>query len=95
MTIHYDFDGEEYEFEPDNAELIEVIISLFSKEFEIDEDKSKNIISAFDLYDDLEEIYFEDIENRFEEEAKNEYLDNKEYRRNPLGYYGMSEKDFY
>ena len=45
-----------------------------------------DIVDYEDLRDELTE-YFED-------EARESYNDSKEYEKDPLGYYGMSESDF-
>lgn len=42
----------------------------------------------------LTEIMKDDVKSFFEDEAYEEFEDNLAYERDPLGYYGMSSRDF-
>lgn len=48
---------------------------------------------GLDVEEDEEE-YRDEITDYYYNEAYEAWKDQKEYERNPLGYFGMSEKDF-
>lgn len=52
------------------------------------------ILHEYGTEEDVFKADAEGIENFFENDAYEEYNDMQEYHKNPLWYYGMSEKDF-
>lgn len=92
--IYYDFDDNEFLYEADEYRLNEYIETLFENEYSVTKEQAQRIIENFDLYESLEEIYEEQIKDFFEDLAYEEYVDSCEYRKDPLGYYGISNSDF-
>jgi hypothetical protein len=65
-----DFDGyetESFEYEYDSEVLYEVLVKLFSKQFDISTKDSEHIISELDLFDVLEDYYKEELEETLKE----------------------------
>lgn len=84
MTLYYTFqvgydDYDDFEYEIDAIEALEAI------GVDIDDD--------IDIEEYAEE-YRDEITDYYEDEAYEAWKDEKDYNANPLGYYGMSERDF-
>lgn len=84
-TITYysgdEFHEEEYEFEVSTDDLYEAIYELFADAYDISKDSAKNIVDEFDLYDQLEELFEDEIKEYFEEEAMEEWRQYEEDKR--------------
>lgn len=88
----FNFDGEDYEFTPDSSSLDSEIIDLISKDEKVSKDEAETLFeSDEDYYND---IYEEDLLNKYHDNAYEEYKDCKAYQKDPLGYYGVSMSDF-
>lgn len=95
----YDFGDEEHDEEfiySANYDIVcEVLAQLFADTYGIDFGIAECILGDYDLYDDLEDIYYEDLLEHFRDEAMEQYRDAKEYNSDPYSYYGISESDFH
>lgn len=77
----------EYQEEMDSEELAEI------KE-DLAKGNEKTLRDwAYEMFDELEE-FKEIAEEYFEDEAREQYEDEREYHRDPMGYYGLSQSDF-
>lgn len=91
MTLTYDFDGNEYEYELGEDQLIEAL-------HEWDEDTDLEDACGDPRFVEFCHEYFYDdvydaMSTDWEWQAQiNEY---EEYRRDPYLYYGVSESDFH
>lgn len=72
---------EEYEFEVELDDLYEAIYELFADAYDISKDSAKNIVDELDLYDQLEELFEDEIKEYFEEEAMEEWRQYDEDKR--------------
>lgn len=77
----------EYQEEMDPEELAEIKEDLANGK------ETSLRFWAFENFDELEE-FKEIAEEYFEDEAREQYRDEREYYRDPLGYYGLSMHDF-
>jgi hypothetical protein len=88
FKLYYFFgeDQEEFVYEIDHRDLLAALISMELIEYDFYED-----------YDDA--YYFREYEDElleyFYEQAYDLYLDELEYNKDPLAYYGMSRNDFF
>ena len=84
-TITYysgdEFHEEEYEFEVSLEDLQEALYEIFAEEYNISVESAKNIVDEFDLYDQLEECFEDEIKDYFEEEAMEEWQQYEEDKR--------------
>ena len=72
---------EEYEFEVSIDDLYEAIYELFADAYDISKDSAKNIVDELDLYDQLEELFEDEIKEYFEEEAMEEWRQYEKDKR--------------
>ena len=106
MTITYDFEtGKQYEvcgnpecetesFEYDVGDTSKVVEQCFMNEFGTTLIQTREIIDEFNLWEELEERYEDEIKEYFRDEACEAYADSKEYESDPYSYYGVSIHDF-
>lgn len=67
--IKYVFDDTICKYEPDVAELNDLIYRLVAKEYGIPKETAKKIVDDLWIYDACEERYEDDIREYFEQEA--------------------------
>ena len=95
----YDFGDEEHDEEfiySANYDVVcEVLAQLFADTYGIYFGIAECIISDYDLYDSLEEIYKEDLLEHFRDEALEAYQEYKEFDSDHYSFYGISESDFH
>ena len=93
MTITYYFgrNEEEFEFEVDYCEALDIVYDALKAD-------GYDVYNEDEVTDELIEEYFDicydEIKDHFYDEAYEQWRDYEEYRRDPLGYYGFSIKDF-
>ena len=78
MTIMYDFQTEDYEYEVVREELKDACIKIFSDMYEIDIEKAKMIFN--DDWIDMEKAmddYADELYTYFEKKAYREYIDRR------------------
>ena len=84
-TITYysgdEFHEEKYEFEVSLEDLQNALYEIFSDVYGIPLESAKNIVDEFDLYDQLEECFEDEIKEYFEEEAMEEWRQYEEDKR--------------
>jgi hypothetical protein len=94
LTYKFD-DDDDFEFEIDITEGKEALIYILSNRYKIEKEKMKEIIEDLDLfYLDYIKSFEEEFKDYFEEEALKQYEDNELYNKDPMSYYGLSQKDF-
>lgn len=75
----YDFENEEFEYEPADKELRDALISCIKKTYRIDNaDCVYNIIWDIDAEFNLIEYFEEELEDYFYRDAYNEWLKHKD-----------------
>jgi hypothetical protein len=106
MIINYSFGGDEYEvgddfeYEVDYTDVRDALRHIIKKEFQIKQEDEKTlklldfIIKDLDVDDALEAYFEDDLRDYFYDEAYEAYSDACEYEKDPLGYFGMSQRDF-
>ncbi len=107
MILHYSF-GDDYrnydfDYEIDNQDVqngIAQIVEPYSKDIaksttEYTQRKIASFIKDNEIEETMFEKYEDELKEYFEEEARESYEASKEYEKDPLGYYGMSQKDFF
>lgn len=84
-TITYysgdEFHENEYEFEVSLEDLQNALYEIFSDVYGIPLESAKSIVDEFDLYDQLEECFEDEIKEYFEEEAMEEWRQYEEDKR--------------
>lgn len=94
LTYKFD-DDDDFEFEIDITEGKEALIYILSNRYKIEKEKMKEIIEDLDLfYLDYIKSFEEEFKDYFEEEALKQYEDSELYNKDPMSYYGLSQKDF-
>lgn len=98
LTLIYWFaegDGEcQYAYDIDSLEGINEILQ---EELKIDKGTAAEVCDLFyaaGAWDNLTDYYEDELKAAYEEDAKEAYENEKAYSKDPLGYYGMSQKDF-
>lgn len=101
MKLKYYFgkDDEEFEYEVDAAEILEVAINYYSQLYGASVHGARSVLAGL-LSDDLllyeeDEEFIDFLKEHFEADAKESYEDCKEYERDPYSYYGVSRSDFF
>lgn len=64
------------------------------EEYEYEVDSVEALKAIGQPVEEEEENFREEIEMYYWDEAYEAYKDEREYRKNPLGYFGMKERDF-
>lgn len=93
-TLSYEFDGVDFEYDVDYEDVYDALITKFMDDYGVISIVAKNIIDDYNLWDDLEEIHEDYLLELFEDDARNEYEDSREYNKDPYSYYGVSRNDF-
>ena len=93
-TLCYEFDGEEFEYDVDYGSIYDTLVKKFADDYGLTINVANGIIDDYGLWDDLESIHEEYLLELYEDDARNEYEENKEYRKDPYSYYGVSRNDF-
>lgn len=106
MLINYVFDGNDdeygndFEYEVDYIDVRDALRHIIKKEFQIKKDDEAVlklldfIIKELDADDALEAYFEDDLRDYFYDDAYEAYSDACEYEKDPLGYFGMSQRDF-
>jgi hypothetical protein len=92
LTYYYGRDDEyEFEYEADYDEAMEIVYEALKQDgYDItNEDEVTD-----ELIDEYIDLCMDKIKEHFSDEAYDQWRDYEEYRRDPLGYYGFSIKDF-
>lgn len=92
MKLSYSTDYESFDHEIDSFEVqdaLEHVLKSFTKEELI-----SLLVTDLDIQPELEEYFYDDIKDYYENEAWDAYEDKLLYDRDPLGYYGLSQRDF-
>ena len=76
MTLYYNFDGDDYDFDLTYKQVREAVADICSSN-KSDCDVIKQFIYDSDLEDAVFDIYEEDLKEYFESEAHQKYLDDK------------------
>ena len=90
MTFKYKFDDEDFEFEVAFHEIKEALCGVILHD--CDRHELMNIILEMDS--GVEKYFEDELASYFEDEAYEAFKDAKEYEKDPLGYNGLSIKDF-
>lgn len=93
--LNYTFDDKDYTHYIDYGEWQDFITNEFASTYGLNHETANNIIEDMDLWDTLEEWYLDALHEHFKDEAYQQFLDDEEYRKDPCGYYGVSESDFH
>lgn len=93
-TFSYEFDGVDFEYDVDYGTIHDILVELFIKDYGVCLTTAKNIIDDLELWEILEEIHEEYLYELFEDDARNQYEDSREYEKDPYSYYGVSRNDF-
>ena len=86
---------EEFIYGADYDEVLDVLAEKFAEVYGIDVGIAECILGDFDLYDCLEELYYDDLLEYFRDDAMEQYEQEKEYNSDPYAFYGISESDFH
>lgn len=92
MKISYsnNYESFDYELECDEVnEALESTLDKFTKEELIN-----LIVTELDIKPELESYFHDDIADYYELEAWDYYADSQICKYDPLGYWGMSQRDF-
>jgi hypothetical protein len=103
-------DGDDFEYEVDYYDVSSALINIVYEELcgklkkqvnRVLNDDEKNALKSasvefckLDIREQLEEVYEQDLKDYFEQDALEQYKDECEYSKDPLGYYGMKQSDF-
>lgn len=94
MKLKYEFDGYDYEYEPDD--LCDALEYLFRAEYGLTRVQCKAIIDDFNLWDDLEEKFGEakkeELKEWYEDKAREQFEEDREYDKDTEGFYGTSRR---
>ena len=93
MTLTYYFgrDEAEFEFDADYSEVMDIVY----KALEVDGYDLENEDEITDeLIDEYIDLCMDEIKDYFYSKAYEQWKDYEEYRKDPMGYYGFSIKDF-
>lgn len=90
MIIKYVFDNDDFEYEVDD--INEAMIDEFMSEFKVSKLAAREIIYELELEEDLQERYENSIEEHYKDEAYEQYITDKEYEKDPEGFYGVSRR---
>lgn len=90
MELKYKFDEYDYEYETDVD--WEITRDEFAKEFGLDKTTAKNIIVEFHLWEELEERYEEYITEYYEDDAYEQFLEDRACDNDPDDFYGVSRR---
>ena len=93
-TFVYEFDGVDFEYDVDYGQIYEILIDKFMKDYGISYVAAKDIIDDYGLWEALEETHEDYLLELFEDDARNQYEDSREYEKDPYSYYGVSRNDF-
>ena len=93
-TFVYEFDGVEFEYEVDYKNVHDVLEKKFMDDYGLTPNVARNIIDDYGLWEALEENHKDYLLELFEDDARNEYEENREYNKDPYSYYGVSRNDF-
>jgi hypothetical protein len=93
-TFSYEFDGVDFDYDVDYGTIHDILVELFMKDYGLCLTTAKNIIDDLELWEILEETHEEYLYEIFEDDARNQYEDSREYEKDPYSYYGVSRNDF-
>ena len=93
-TLVYEFEDEEFEYDVDYGSIYDTLSRKFADDYGLTINVANDIIDDYGLWDDLESIHEEYLLEYYEDDARNEFEDNKEYRKDVYSYYGVSRNDF-
>lgn len=95
MKLKYEFDGYDYEYEPSDN-IINLLFDLFKEEYGLSHVQAKYIVDDFQMWDLLEDVigekYMDALLEHYEEEAREQFEEDREYDKDPEGYYGTSRR---
>ena len=95
MKLKYKFEGYDYDYETGN-DVLDLLFDMFKEEYGLEHVQAKYIVDDFKLWNDLEDIigdkYMDAIKEHYEQEAYDEFLEDREYDKDPEGYYGVSRR---
>lgn len=95
MKLKYKFDGYDYEYEPND--LCDALEYLFKNKYGLTIIQARDIIKELNLWDDLEEKFGEskkeEITEWYENEAREQFEEDREYDKDKEGFYGVSRYD--
>lgn len=81
MELYYEFNGHDFYYEVEPEDCINAILDMGYPEEDIDENNLED--------------YEDELKTYFENEARENFEDSEEERRNPYGYRGISERMFH
>lgn len=95
MKLKYNFDGYDYEYETGNN-VLDVLFGLFKEEYGLNHTQAKYIVDDFEMWDLLEEVigekYMDALLEHYEDEAREEFEEDRDYDKDKEGYYGVSRR---
>ena len=81
MTLNYKWEETSlfgYDYDVDYKEGMEAIYKIFAKEYSVPVEKAEQIVAEFDLYDECEEVFEEELKDYFGREAYEQYCADKD-----------------
>lgn len=100
MTLTYTFLDRkyyehDYEYEADDDECLEIILTAISDSYKIPFDKVASLYyDDLLLLDDITDDLIDEIKEHFKDRAAEAYEDYEAYMSDPYSYYGVSRSDF-
>ena len=95
MKLKYEFDGYDYEYEPSDN-IINLLFDLFKEEYGLEHVQAKYIVDDFQMWDLLEDVigekYMDALLEHYEEEAREQFEEDRECDKDTEGYYGTSRR---
>lgn len=76
MELNYKFEEGFWNYEVEHERVVNALITIFARTYEIDIDKAREIYNDdWVKFEDLKEQYQEELKDFFEKEAYNNYLE--------------------
>lgn len=98
MLVKYYFNDEKFIYEISIDDVIDVASIYYSTSYGVPVEVGSKLIANLIINDLLfyeeDEEFIEFVADYFYNQAKEVYEDGVSFRRDPHGYYGVSEKDF-
>lgn len=76
MELSYRFDGDIWNYEVEYEDVVDALITIFARTYEIDIEKAREIYNDdWIKYEDLKEQYQEELKDYFSLSAYSEYIE--------------------
>jgi hypothetical protein len=95
VYLKYEFGEDDFEYEVSENKFNEAVKEHFMSEYKVGKNNAPALaLIAYIVNNVDEEELKECVIDYFYNDAEEQYKDGKNYSKNPLGHFGMSERDF-